>query len=146
MLDQEFLDVSIPNNGREFCGCCLKECSSLRRANCGFSSSLARICVSCFEGSAAKGGSSPTLFASCGIVASNNARVFIVRHLVPHRPLSKSWRNALPVAVCKLEFSVSTTRVLMQERGSGGYRCTIRSELWEPITCPVIFLSEAEVR
>ena len=43
--------VSIPNNIRELCDDCFRECKSLRRVNFGSSSSLERIGDSCFEGS-----------------------------------------------------------------------------------------------
>ena len=47
-------EVIIPNNVRELCDCCFKECSSLRHVTFGSSSSLERIGVSCFERSGVK--------------------------------------------------------------------------------------------
>ena len=45
---QQLRDVSIPNNVRELCARCFRECKSLRRVMFGCSSSLERIGFECF--------------------------------------------------------------------------------------------------
>ena len=45
-------EVSIPNTVRELCDQCFKGCENLRRVTFGSSSSLERIGVSCFNGTA----------------------------------------------------------------------------------------------